>query len=60
MNAKKIIIVGLLFIFFGATFVFAGGEKGVNTVRVLGWSGYFDKDWVIDFEKENNITFEIK
>jgi spermidine/putrescine transport system substrate-binding protein len=59
MNVKKIILVCFLLIFVGATLVFAGTDKAEKTIRVLGWSGYFEKDWVLDFEKEHDVTFEI-
>jgi spermidine/putrescine transport system substrate-binding protein len=42
-----------------ASAAFCGGEKAAKTIRALAWSGYLEKDWVLDFEEENNCNFEI-
>ncbi len=62
MNITKKILIMMIVVtvvMLSSAIVFASGEKGVKTIRVLTWSGYLEKDWVLDFEKENNCTFEI-
>jgi spermidine/putrescine-binding protein len=61
LRLKKIksIFFIVFFIFSVVTPFFGAGEKASKLIRVQTWAGYIEKDWVLDFEKENNCTFEI-
>ncbi|RWC17212.1 MAG: extracellular solute-binding protein [Mesorhizobium sp.] len=37
----------------------AGPANAGGKLRILTWDGYADKDWVAQFEKDNNATVEV-